>query len=158
MDLNKLAAEEFEWIERMNWHNKTVLEQVGMAGAEIGEAAEEAIAENREAFGEEMADVFLNVSDIAHARKIDLNKLMENTSVTWRTKNVREDFAEVMVEYAKWVNTARKATLDESFDIALGRVLRRIFDIADREGIDMEYEIKRKMEINEKRGNRHRLM
>ena len=40
MNLNELARKHYEWVEAMNWHNKTVLEVLALIGSvEIGEAA-----------------------------------------------------------------------------------------------------------------------
>ena len=32
MNINKLAAQNYDWVERMGWHNKTTLEALSLGG------------------------------------------------------------------------------------------------------------------------------
>ena len=37
MHLNEIATKHNEWVERMGWHNKTVLEALALIASEVGE-------------------------------------------------------------------------------------------------------------------------
>lgn len=157
MNLNEIALKQHDWVERMGWHNKTVLESLALICSEIGESAAECLEEKpTKEFGEELSDIILRIADLAHDKSFDLEKITAQAKVSWKTKRLLEDFAELMVDMAKWINTARKETLEEDFGIYMGRVVRRVQDMATREGINLEREILRKMEINESRGTRGR--
>jgi NTP pyrophosphatase (non-canonical NTP hydrolase) len=73
MNINEIAKKQHEWVERMGWHNKTVLESLALIASEVGEAVNEcrngAPSEN---FGTELADIILRVADLAHWARIDL--------------------------------------------------------------------------------------
>ncbi len=159
MNLNEIAKNQFDWVERMGWHNKTVLEALALIASEVGETAEESFgsAPTKE-FGEELADIILRIADLSYDKGYDLQKLTDQAIVQWRSKNLLEDFSEIMVDLANWINTARKPTLDENFGLYMGRVVRRVIEISYREGVNLEKEILRKMEINEIRGTRGRLV
>lgn len=71
--INRLAAQQHGWVERMGWHNKTSLESLALVASEVGEAVNECRGdEPTEHFGEELADIILRVVDIAHSHGIDL--------------------------------------------------------------------------------------
>lgn len=154
---NDIARKQFDWVERMGWHNKTVLEALALIASEIGEAAGECLGGQRTpAFGEELADIVLRTADLAQWQGVNLAEVVENAQVTWHVRGAVEDFAELMVDLAEWVNTARPATLDASFGEAMGRVMRRVCDMADSAKVDLQEAVLRKMAINEQRGTRGR--
>lgn len=73
MDINTIAARQYAWVERMGWHNKTVLEALALIASEVGEAVNECRGEKpTEALGEELADIILRVADLAQCQGIDL--------------------------------------------------------------------------------------
>jgi|TARA_B110000014_G_C19722635_1_gene377658 NTP pyrophosphatase (non-canonical NTP hydrolase) len=75
MNINEMAEKNYLWVEKMGWHNKTVLEALALVASEVGEAINECRHEEpTEAFGEELADVILRVLDIAHWQGIDIEK------------------------------------------------------------------------------------
>ena len=75
MKLNDICTKQYEWVERMGWHNKTVLEALALIASEVGEAVNECRWETpTEAFGEELADIILRVADLAQWQGIDLAK------------------------------------------------------------------------------------
>jgi len=75
MNINETAQKNYEWVEKMGWHNKTVLEALALVASEVGEAINECRNEKpTEAFGEELADVILRVLDIAHWQGIDIEQ------------------------------------------------------------------------------------
>jgi hypothetical protein len=41
MEINEIAKKQFEWVDRMGWHNKTVLESLALIASEVGEAVNE---------------------------------------------------------------------------------------------------------------------
>jgi len=73
MTINELAEKQFEWVERMGWHNKTTLEALALIASEIGEAINECRGETPTAeFGSELADIILRTVDLAHWQGIDI--------------------------------------------------------------------------------------
>jgi NTP pyrophosphatase (non-canonical NTP hydrolase) len=71
--INELCARQYDWVERMGWHNKTVLEALALIASEVGEAVNECRGEEpTEAFGEELADILLRTFDLAQWQGIDL--------------------------------------------------------------------------------------
>ena len=157
MNLNEIALKQFDWVERMGWHNKSVLEALALIASEIGETADECFgASPSSSFGEELADIILRVADLSKTENLNLQLLTDNAEVSWRSKTLLEDFAELIVDMAKWINTARKETLGEDFGIYMGKIVRRVIEIAQREGVNLNREILKKMEINEARGTRGR--
>lgn len=73
MQINEICASQYDWVERMGWHNKTVLEALALIASEVGEAVNECRGDApTEAFGEELADIILRVADLAQWLGIDL--------------------------------------------------------------------------------------
>lgn len=156
LDLNEVARRHFDWVERMGWHNKTVLEALALIGSEIGEACAECLAEPTPAFAEELADIVLRSADLAQVLGIDFDQAVWSQSPTWETSCLAGRMNELTVEFAKWVNTARKQDLDETFAVAMGRTIRRVLNLSEQVGADMHRSLQDKMAINEQRGTRGR--
>lgn len=75
MDINEIARRQYDWVERMGWHNKTVLEALALIGSEVGEAVNECRGkEPSNNFGTELADIILRVADLAEWQGIDLSE------------------------------------------------------------------------------------
>jgi len=75
MEINDIAKKNFEWVEQMGWHNKSVLEALALIASEVGEAINECRNESpTEMLGEELADIILRVVDLAEWQGIDINK------------------------------------------------------------------------------------
>lgn len=73
LSLGELAAKQFDWVERMGWHNKTVLEALALIGSEVGEAVNECRGdEPTEKLGEELADIILRTLDLAKWLGLDI--------------------------------------------------------------------------------------
>lgn len=73
MELKEICTRQYDWVERMGWHNKTVLEALALIASEVGEAVNECRGEKpTEAFGEELADIILRVADLAEEQGVDL--------------------------------------------------------------------------------------
>lgn len=73
MHINEIAAKQFDWVERMGWHNKTVLEALALIASEVGEAVNECRGDKpTELLGTELADIVLRVADLAQWQGIDL--------------------------------------------------------------------------------------
>lgn len=73
MGINDIASRQHDWVERMGWHNKTVLEALALIGSEVGEAVNECRGEApTEAFGSELADIVLRVADLAKSEGVNL--------------------------------------------------------------------------------------
>jgi len=157
MDINAIGRRHHDWVARMGWHNKTVLEALAMVASEIGEAADECMGdEPTPRYGEELADIVLRTADIAQVHGINLQAAIDNVTIEWRDTSLRGAFAEVLVDMSHWVNAARADTLNEQFTLSMARVIRRVMDMAERSGVDLEAQVLRKISINETRGTRGR--
>ncbi len=78
MNINKLAEQNYDWVEHMGWHNKTILEALALVASEVGEAINECRGDKpTEDFAEELADIVLRVLDIAHWQGIDMEKELQ---------------------------------------------------------------------------------
>ncbi|MDP7592982.1 MAG: MazG nucleotide pyrophosphohydrolase domain-containing protein [Litorilituus sp.] len=75
MNINEIAKQNYLWVEKMGWHNKTTLEALALVASEVGEAINECRNEKpTQAFGEELADIILRVLDIAYWQDINIEK------------------------------------------------------------------------------------
>tara|TARA_B110001454_G_C12671225_1_gene413860 strand:+ start:525 stop:821 length:297 start_codon:yes stop_codon:yes gene_type:complete len=75
MKLNEIAEKNYQWVEKMGWHNKTPLEALALVASEVGEAINECRNEQpSDAFGEELADIILRVLDLAYWQGLDMEK------------------------------------------------------------------------------------
>lgn len=159
MNLNELAKKQYQWVEDMNWHNKTVLEALALISSEVGEAAYEYLDEQpTDHFGEELADIMLRSLDLACWQNVDLNKEILETSVVWKHTSIPKMFMQLSYEFGNLVNTARKATLDSSFNKSLSLFIKSVIEIAEFSDVNLEKEILNKMEINLQRGTRGRIV
>lgn len=157
--LNALSRQHSAWVERMGWHNKTVLEGLALIASEIGEAQAECIGTlNLKQFGEELADIALRILDMAATENVDLDAEIRAISLTWRSNRLTERVGEVLIEYANWTNTARNPILGAEFHRGMATVLARVLSVADFGCIDLQRELHRKIEINERRGTRGRII
>ena len=78
MKINKLAKKQHDWVERMGWHNKTVLEMLALVTSEVGEAVNECRGDKpTRKFGIELADIILRTVDLAHSQGIDLEAVIK---------------------------------------------------------------------------------
>lgn len=76
--INEIARRQFEWVERMGWHNKTVLEALALIASEVGEAVNECRGDTpSDQFGTELADIILRVADLAQVQGIDLGETIQ---------------------------------------------------------------------------------
>lgn len=159
MNLNDLGVKQYQWVEAMNWHNKTVLESLALISSEVGESAYEHLDdEPTEHFGEELADIMLRTLDLGCCEKVDMNKEIANCSIVWKHKNIPKMFMQLSYEFGNLVNTARKPVLEESFHKTLGIFIKSVMEIAEFSHIDLEKEILLKMAINLQRGTRGRII
>jgi NTP pyrophosphatase (non-canonical NTP hydrolase) len=74
LHINTIAAMQYDWVERMGWHNKTVLEALALVASEVGEAVNECrglVPTSK--LGTEIADIILRVADLAIWQGIDLS-------------------------------------------------------------------------------------
>lgn len=75
MHLKDIAQKNYDWVERMGWHNKTPLEALALVASEVGEAINECRNEEpTEAFAEELADIILRVVDLAQWQGINIEE------------------------------------------------------------------------------------
>ena len=71
--LNEIAKKQFDWVERMGWHNKTTLEAIALIASEVGEAVNECRGEvPTKKLGSELADIILRTLDLAESEGIDI--------------------------------------------------------------------------------------
>jgi len=82
MNINETCKKQYDWVERMGWHNKTVLEALALIASEVGEAVNECRGdEPTNKFGTELADIVLRVFDLAQWQGINLEKTIANKMV-----------------------------------------------------------------------------
>lgn len=75
MDINGIADAHYEWVERMGWHNKTVLEALALIASEVEEAVNECRGDKpTDKLGEELADIILCTVDLAKWQGIDIDE------------------------------------------------------------------------------------
>jgi NTP pyrophosphatase (non-canonical NTP hydrolase) len=75
LSIGQIAARQYDWVERMGWHNKTVLEALALIASEVGEAVNECRGEApTPEFATELADIILRVADLAQWQGIDLGQ------------------------------------------------------------------------------------
>lgn len=157
IDLNAIGAKHSQWVEAMGWHNKTVLESLALISSEIGEAAAECLGAIQWAkFGEELADIILRTTDLAVTEGVNLNEEVAKVSVSWKATTIAESMAEILVDYALWSNTARKAELNPDFAEGMAKVVARVIDLANVCHIDLNEEVAKKLAKNAQRGTRGR--
>lgn len=78
MNINEIAAKQYDWVERMGWHDKTVLEALALICSEVGEAVNECRGdEPTENFATELADIILRTADLAHTHDVDLSAAIQ---------------------------------------------------------------------------------
>lgn len=159
LDLNANSDVHSAWVERMGWHNKTVLESRALIASELGEAAAECIGTvNREKFGEELADIILRTADLAKTEGVNLNEEVSKVTVAWQTTTLPERIAEILAGYATWTNSARKAALGPDFGQGMALVVAQVIDLAGTCGIDLQEHVRLKVAKNELRGTRGRII
>lgn len=157
MNWNDIAAQHYDWVERMGWHNKTTLESLALIASEVGESAAECLGEvPTKAFGEELADIVLRTIDLAHTHQLDVDALTADAPQAWKTHGLFSRHAELAINMGEWVNTARKEQLGPEFARCTGVVLCRVMALAGEAGIDLRSEVLQKMHLNEQRGTRGR--
>ena len=75
MELNDIVDKQYDWCERMGWHNKLPLEYIALIASEIGEAANECRGDKpTKELGSELADIILRTIDFAKTEKIDIQQ------------------------------------------------------------------------------------
>lgn len=159
LDLNAISEVHYDWVERMGWHNKTVLESLALIASELGEAAGECVGTfNCARFGEELADVILRVADLAKTEEVNLNAEVAKVQVNWQTSTLPTRIAETLVDYAAWSNAARKRELGPDFGQGMALVTARVLDLAAASGIDLQEQVRLKIAKNELRGTRGRII
>ena len=90
MNINEIAAKQFDWVERMGWHNKTMLESLALIASEVGEAVNECRGEApTPEFAVELADIILRVADLAHWHGIDLAAVIAEKMVINEARGTR---------------------------------------------------------------------
>lgn len=86
--LSSLAKRNFNWVEKMGWHNKSPLESIALIASEIGEAANECRGEHpTDKLGSELADIILRTVDLAETLEIDIQA---ECFKKWRLMRVKE--------------------------------------------------------------------
>lgn len=159
LDLNTISDVHSAWVERMGWHNKTVLESLALIASELGEAAAECIGGfNRDLFGEELADIVLRTADLAKTEGVNLNEEVAKVNVAWHTATLPERIAEILAGYATWTNSARNAALGPDFGQGMALMVAQVLDLAAACGIDLQEQVRLKVAKNALRGTRGRII
>lgn len=157
--LNAVALKHFDWVERMGWHNKTPLESLALIASEIGEAAEELLADTGPAaFIGELADVVLRIIDFGPLYGWDLEALVARAELSDEVATMPLPLQTLGLTptLAAAVNAARKPELGEDFQLLLGKLLAQLFVLAAASGGGLCAAVEAKMALNEQRGTRGR--
>lgn len=73
MNINETAKQQYYWVNRMGWHNKTPLEYLALIASEVGEAVNECRGPTpTEKLGIELADIILRTMDFALVCGLDI--------------------------------------------------------------------------------------
>jgi NTP pyrophosphatase (non-canonical NTP hydrolase) len=163
IDLNALGVKHSAWVERMGWHNKTVLESMALIASEIGEAAVESFAGfyAPERFAEELADITLRCVDLAQTEGVDLNAEVARALPTIEVVGTTSDelISELLIEWSKWLNCARKKPLAADFGEGMGKFVARVLTVAAlKPNVDLEQAIQLKLAKNAINGTRGRII
>lgn len=75
----------------------------------------------------------------------------------WHNKTTLESIALIASEVGEATNECRGETPTEKFGAELADIILRTVDLAQSEGIDIEYEVLAKMQVNNERGTRGRI-
>jgi NTP pyrophosphatase (non-canonical NTP hydrolase) len=79
MHLKEIADKQFDWVERMGWHNGTVLEKLALIASEVGEAVNECRGDKpADNFGTELADIILRTVDLAVEQGVDIEAVIQS--------------------------------------------------------------------------------
>jgi|TARA_R110000782_G_C14819221_1_gene413847 NTP pyrophosphatase (non-canonical NTP hydrolase) len=90
LTINGTAKAQCEWVERMGWHNKTVLEALALIGSEVGEAVNECrMGKPSEKFGEELADIILRTLDLSVTTGVNIEQAIIDKMALNETRGTR---------------------------------------------------------------------
>jgi NTP pyrophosphatase (non-canonical NTP hydrolase) len=94
---------------------------------------------------------------------MEINEIAKNHSawvdeMNWHNKSVLEALALICSEVGEAVNECRGEKPTEHFGSELADIILRTLDLAYTEGIDINNEILKKMELNRSRGTRGRVI
>lgn len=79
MDIQQIANRQFNWVERMGWHNKTRLGYLALVCSEVGEAINECRGEvPTDNYPEELADILLRTLDLMRGEGIDITQTIRD--------------------------------------------------------------------------------
>lgn len=161
-----VAQRQYDWVERMGWHNKTSLEAMALIASEVGEAAAECCDEvvHVKALGEELADIVLRTLDLMLWEKFDVRATLiasEANSFDVMHKSTQmsslEDLAMMMIPIKQAINCFRKEETVPQAAVFLGNLLIRVSILAEFLEIDLKQCLEDKMALNETRGTRGRV-
>jgi len=79
MSINELAKKQYDWVDKMGWHNKSPLEYLALIASEVGEAVNECRGEYpTDKLAEELVDILLRTLDFSAHLGIDIEKAIES--------------------------------------------------------------------------------
>lgn len=159
MQFNEIAKQHHDWIVSVGWNHSTVLEQLAMIASELGEVAEcLTIPSKWLTRGEELADVVLRMMHLGCECGVDIDARIGSMDVKSEQPSMLVDFADLMVKYGNMVNAARKAELGPDFHKRFGELFTAVLMLAKRLKVLIDVEVARKMELNQQRGTRGRII
>ncbi len=79
MNINELAKEQYDWVEKMGWHkDRRVLEALALISSGVGEAVNECRGdEPTDKFTTELVDIILRTLDLAYQYEPDIEKVIK---------------------------------------------------------------------------------
>lgn len=162
--IRALSRRVHAWVESVGWHNKSDLAALSLISSEIGEAANECRgASPTPDFGPELADVLLRVADFAECHRLDLDfEISSLHKSCCKLSFGLADPLELLALVAYALGDAIGAVIDDPESPRLGPPIARMIIlvgiIAKEQGIDIIAEANSKMDVNEARGTRGRLV
>ena len=159
MKLNTIALRHHQWVEQMNWHNRTHLEAAGMIASEIGEVCGEThLTGITDRFAEEVADVILRVLDEAVVLGISIDDAVSRLpEQTVAYESLERSLIRMTTRIAPLVNAARESDF-KKLEHALAGIVKHCFELDARLSLGLKRKIEEKMAKNFLAGNRGRLI
>ena len=160
-NIKDIQSQHTAWVESMGWHNKQPLEYLALIGSEVGEAVNECRGSTpSDTLGSELADIILRVLDFASTQGFDIGSVdnfrgrsfkdvqASYTDIDPANMLPLEHLASVIYAVGKAIRECKSATASDKLKHALLVIFIMVLDFANTQGICMDTEISKKMEVN----------
>jgi NTP pyrophosphatase (non-canonical NTP hydrolase) len=157
--LNLIAAKHHQWVEQMNWHNRTHLEAAGMIASEVSEACDEITHTGvTPRFAEEIADVVLRCMDEGLEQGMDIDASLALYPVDLPAyESLERSLIRLTAAQGPLINAARKGD-NVAMHCSLAIIIQQCLALDVRLSLNLEHTIAAKMAKNLSAGNKGRLI